>query len=502
MPGKADKEAKAAAAAARKAAAAEEAAKRKAEKEARMAAELAAEQAAATMGMGVALEKGNRGAMEDRATAVRLPLADLRFVGVYDGHCGDGCAEFVAQHFPSFVWDLEELHAGHAKQALAKALENAHAAWLKEARPSDESGATATVALHTRGTLYVASLGNCQCVVCGAGGRAQVVTSDNKPEVQHRGLFGPEQPSPELMEVPLAPDGECPFLIVATDGVWDVFKPQKAVDLVRAALSRNAGAPGKAAKALVDAAYEDSSDNIAAAVLLCDFDPPPPNGPAPAPPPKPQPARARAATATATATATGPPRATASARPGAVPVFRLLRHGRRPRRRRQRHGQRPHGDGDGRPSAPIPLYELPPHALRPRRRRQRRRRGPAAGDGGGEARGGSGGGGGQAGGSRSRGGQAGGGDCNRGGQAGGGDGDRGGQAGGGDGRRWPGRRRPRSQRPPPARAAAAPCDRAGRGGASWSISPTASRRAWPSWRTSSASTSRSSARRARRRAAR
>ena len=58
-------------------------------------------------------------------------------------------------------------------------------------------------------------------------------------------------------------------MILASDGVWDVFDDQKAVDLVAARLKAEPEAPHLAAKALCQAALDaESDDNICAVVLL------------------------------------------------------------------------------------------------------------------------------------------------------------------------------------------------------------------------------------------
>ena len=72
---------------------------------------------------------------------------------------------------------------------------------------------------------------------------------------------------PDLFALTIRPEDE--FLIVASDGVWDVLTNQKACDIVLTDLIRSGGAPEQAARALVDAAYAaESEDNISAAVML------------------------------------------------------------------------------------------------------------------------------------------------------------------------------------------------------------------------------------------
>ena len=59
------------------------------------------------------------------------------------------------------------------------------------------------------------------------------------------------------------------FVVVASDGVWDVFSDQRACEIVARALADSGGAADVAAKQLVQAALRaESEDNISAAVLL------------------------------------------------------------------------------------------------------------------------------------------------------------------------------------------------------------------------------------------
>ena len=59
---------------------------------------------------------------------------------------------------------------------------------------------------------------------------------------------------PELFTLDLEPDDE--FIVMASDGVWDVISDQKSVDIVAKALKEHDHACDQAAKALVMAAYQ------------------------------------------------------------------------------------------------------------------------------------------------------------------------------------------------------------------------------------------------------
>ena len=176
-----------------------------------------------------------------------------------------------------------EFGSGDYGAALARTLERTHEQFLRDAPPSDQSGSVATLALLTDGQLFVASVGNGRCVVCGADGKATALTSDNRHEVPHRGLFGAEQPAAERKKLALGPSDA--FVILASDGVWDVFSNQKAAEIVGKALQAQPQAPHLAAKALCEQAYQaESGDNICAAILVCEWDSPPPPPPPTAPP--------------------------------------------------------------------------------------------------------------------------------------------------------------------------------------------------------------------------
>ena len=300
-----------------------EAMRRREEAEARKRAAAEEEAAAVANGMGVFMHKGNRSGQEDRAATMRLPLPGFaRLAAVYDGHVGDGCAEYAVEQVPFVLQQTAEFSAGDYGAALVKTLEATHAMWLREAPPSDESGSLATLALLANGELYVASLGNGRCIVCSKDGQATGLAGNReKNDIPHRGLFGPEQPSVECAAVALGPSDA--FVLLASDGVWDVFSSSKAGEIVARSLQADPKAPHKAAKALCDAAYNaESDDNISAAVLVCEWDSYPPPPP-PTEPPRPKPTAVATAKPAAAVAAVAKPKATAvaaSAKPVATAV--------------------------------------------------------------------------------------------------------------------------------------------------------------------------------------
>lgn len=182
--------------------------------------------------------------------------------------------------------------------------------WLEMANLNGwDDGSTGVSVLIVNKTIYVANVGDSRAVLCTSGGRAMEMSSDHKPsrederlrieklggKVIHYGTwrvqgilavsraFGDRRlktyvsATPEMRSRQLQ-DGD-DFLILASDGVWDVLSSQAAVDIVQQALSdarQETIAGGKsavgdvrdAARRLTNAAYAaHSMDNITSLVI-------------------------------------------------------------------------------------------------------------------------------------------------------------------------------------------------------------------------------------------
>ena len=299
------------AAAMRKQKAAEIAEEKKKEAEARRASEAAAAQLARELGIGTFGLKGDRGYMEDRCFATRLPSGDL-FMGVYDGHCGEACPQYCMDHLHNTLAETTEFAKGDYPGALREAFHITNEDFMpppygrNKHGVGDMSGTTAVVTLVVGDTLHVANAGDSRAVISQKG-VGTAITTDHKPEDEKEyerikkaggevdfggvvapggGNFlkcarsigdaqykrGPRErhlicAEPELFKIEIAPGDE--FVVMASDGVWDVISDQKSVEIVAKALKENDNACDQAAKALVMAAYQaESEDNICAAVML------------------------------------------------------------------------------------------------------------------------------------------------------------------------------------------------------------------------------------------
>lgn len=240
---------------------------------------------------------GNRGAdrMEDRSI-IHTELAGLsntHLFGVFDGHGGQHCSDFVANHFAgalSRAWVKDE---ATPESALIHAFEDVDEAFLRNAPPTEESGCTALAALVLGSTLFVGNAGDCRCVLGRKDGsfvnlsRDHIATdSFERARIEARGGFVSPQgrvqgrlmvsramgdrsvkrfisPTPEVQTVSIRETDD--FIILASDGLWDVVSSQEAVSMVRSTVR----VPDMAAKRLALKAVElGSDDNISVIVAF------------------------------------------------------------------------------------------------------------------------------------------------------------------------------------------------------------------------------------------
>ncbi|XP_010928696.1 probable protein phosphatase 2C 59 isoform X1 [Elaeis guineensis] len=243
---------------------------------------------------GYASSPGKRSSMED-FYETRIDGVDGETVGlfgVFDGHGGARAAEYVKQHLfsnlinhPKFISDT--------KSAIADAYNHTDSELLKcEKSENRDAGSTASTAILVGDRLVVANVGDSRAVIC-RGGNAIAVSRDHKPDqtderqrIEDAGgfvmwagtwrvggvlavsrAFGDRflkqfvVADPEIQEEVV--DGSLEFLILASDGLWDVVSNEEAVEMIKPIED-----PEQAARRLMQEAYQrGSADNITCVVV-------------------------------------------------------------------------------------------------------------------------------------------------------------------------------------------------------------------------------------------
>ncbi|CAI0438609.1 unnamed protein product [Linum tenue] len=250
---------------------------------------------------GYASSPGKRSSMED-FYETRIDGVDGEIVGlfgVFDGHGGARAAEYVKQNLfsnlinhPKFISDT--------KSAIADAYNHTDSEFLKsEITQNRDAGSTASTAILVGDRLLVANVGDSRAVIC-RGGNAIAVSRDHKPDqtderqrIEDAGgfvmwaalkskiagtwrvggvlavsrAFGDRLlkqyvvADPEIQEEKV--DSSLEFLILASDGLWDVVTNEEAVEMTKPIED-----PEQASKRLLHEAYQrGSADNITCVVV-------------------------------------------------------------------------------------------------------------------------------------------------------------------------------------------------------------------------------------------
>lgn len=247
---------------------------------------------------GYASSPGKRSSMED-FYETRIDGVDGEIVGlfgVFDGHGGARAAEYVKQNLfsnlirhPKFISDT--------RSAIADAYNHTDSEFLKsENSQNRDAGSTASTAILVGDRLLVANVGDSRAVIC-RGGNAIAVSRDHKPDqsderqrIEDAGgfvmwagtwrvggvlavsrAFGDRLlkqyvvADPEIQEEKI--DSSLEFLILASDGLWDVVTNEEAVDMIKPIEDPEEGAK----KLMMEAYQRGSADNITCVVVrfLC-----------------------------------------------------------------------------------------------------------------------------------------------------------------------------------------------------------------------------------------
>ncbi|XP_010541032.1 PREDICTED: protein kinase and PP2C-like domain-containing protein [Tarenaya hassleriana] len=249
---------------------------------------------------------GRRESMED--THFLMPHmcneGNIHLFAIFDGHRGAAAAEFSAQVLPGFLESLSSTSS--PADALFQAFVRTDLAFRHELDSHRQSkrgiqrdwhpGCTAIAALVVDNRLFVANVGDSRAMICHAGRpvplskvhlatcveeRKRVIAEGGCVEwlvdtwrVVPAGLqvtrsIGDDDlkpavtAEPEITETVLSADDE--FLVMASDGLWDVVKEEEVIRIIKDTVKE----PAMCSKRLAtEAAERGSGDNITVIVVF------------------------------------------------------------------------------------------------------------------------------------------------------------------------------------------------------------------------------------------
>jgi len=245
---------------------------------------------------GVVELKGRRPYMEDRHIVVPSLLGDdtLTLYGVFDGHGGDQASQYCSDHLGTILENSPEDVINKPQAALTHAFKTIDRDFLDVAHMRKlDDGTTALVALAHGSKFTVANAGDSRAVLVQRNGRAMPLSQDHKPDrsderdriarlggtVIHWGVWRVEGvlavsraigdrllkdyviPDPEF--VTWACSSEDMFMVLATDGLWDVLDNDQVAKMLANCVDAQAGA-----EALTQAAFaEGTLDNVTVLII-------------------------------------------------------------------------------------------------------------------------------------------------------------------------------------------------------------------------------------------
>ena len=259
-----------------------------------------------TVPIGVFATPGARGdAMEDRGLIIhQVCMSDVLVCAVFDGHRGPEASDFLAAHLERLLrkhWTSSTSAADLLTRALLSAEDELRV--ICDRRNSSTSqplypGTTALcMALHGR-ELTIANIGDSRAMLCRAGRAIDVTVdqvagrADERARIeraghahalkQHEGEwrvgevglavtrsigdFDAKPPliaDPEVTEHELGPEDE--YVVLASDGVWDVLDGHEVASIIAATVKQ----PAMAAQRIVHTAVNERYSKDNATAIVC-----------------------------------------------------------------------------------------------------------------------------------------------------------------------------------------------------------------------------------------
>ncbi|KAG4144069.1 hypothetical protein ERO13_D05G013000v2 [Gossypium hirsutum] len=237
----------------------------------------------------------------------------VSFYGVFDGHGGKDASQFVCDHLPRVIVEDADFPLDIEK-AVTRSFMETDAAFAKSCSLESAlaSGTTALTAMIFGRSLLVANAGDSRAVLS-RGGTAIEMSKDHRPccmkerrRIESLGGFiddgylngqlgvtralgnwhlegmkemgeriGPLSAEPELKMITLTKEDE--FLIIGSDGIWDVFTNQNAVDFTRRRLQEHNDVKLCCKEMVGEAIKRGATDNLTVVLVSFHLEPPLPS---------------------------------------------------------------------------------------------------------------------------------------------------------------------------------------------------------------------------------
>jgi protein phosphatase 1L len=227
--------------------------------------------------------------------------SETHFFGLFDGHAGGKCSKHLAASLSSVLAE-DSLFSTNLPQAIRRSFHATNEQFLKTAEKMKlHDGSTGICALLRDNKLTVANVGDCRALII-CGGKALQMSVDQKPTnpdeqkrisalggaviycmgvarvnrvlavsraFGNRTLKNVIRPDAELMEKVLTKDDD--FLVMASDGLWDVLRNKDVCDIcygTQSSQNNNNRNPQMIADELVhNALFRGSMDNVTCIVV-------------------------------------------------------------------------------------------------------------------------------------------------------------------------------------------------------------------------------------------
>ncbi|KAL6606090.1 hypothetical protein ACP70R_041743 [Stipagrostis hirtigluma subsp. patula] len=235
----------------------------------------------------------------------------VSFYGVFDGHGGKDAAHFVRDNLPRIIVEDSDFPLQLEKVVRRSFVQtDSQFAETCSHHRALSSGTTALTAMIFGRSLLVANAGDCRAVLSRCG-TAIEMSVDHRPccltekvrieslggyvddgylngllgvtralgdwhlegMKEVGGLGGPLSAEPELKMITLTKDDE--FLIIGSDGIWDVFSNQNSVDFARKRLQEHNDVKQCCKEIVEEAIRLGASDNLTVVLVSFHLEAPP-----------------------------------------------------------------------------------------------------------------------------------------------------------------------------------------------------------------------------------